>query len=82
MGGCTDGENDPVDDHKSILAMDTNREWNCNIATDDLAFHACRLGVIYMSGCLYVDDIFLAPIREVTVTVAEGNDRQGEACVF
>lgn len=75
MIASADSKKEQVDHHKSTSAMDFYREWDCDIATDDMAFHTCRISVIYMSGCLYVDDVFLAPIREVIVTEIEGNNR-------
>lgn len=54
--------------------MDYYHAWECEMSTNDLSFRLCQLSVIYMSGCLYVDDVYLVPIRDVVVQSEEKDD--------
>lgn len=54
--------------------MEYYHSWQCEIATEEMPFSQCALGIDYLSGCYYYNSTLLGTISGSTVSLIEGSE--------
>lgn len=54
--------------------MEYYHSWQCEIATKEMPFSQCTLGIDYLSGCYYSNSILLGTISGSSVDRIQGSE--------